>query len=132
MLSGRTSSAFKIIKKQLFFSELFLVFIEGYIDFLIAGGLFLRNQSFGLVMMNWTAFFIIATMTVLLIPGFILWLAKQSTSKFEEEDFKDKWKALFEDLKVKTVPQRLFYLVFILRRASFVASAFIFIDDPAL
>ena len=109
-----------------------MIFLEAYIDFLITIGLFLCNSGLGLLAMNKTMIFVIALVVVFIIPGSLLWVANQSQDRLREDEFKERWQALYQDIRLGNLTQRLFYFVFIGRRASLVASAFWLIDYPGI
>mmetsp|Transcript_10107 Transcript_10107/g.15435 ORF Transcript_10107/g.15435 Transcript_10107/m.15435 type:complete len:203 (-) Transcript_10107:119-727(-) len=130
-LTGVGRKVGEALEKQLFFSEILMIFVEGYLDFCLAAFLFL-SWDFASGTLNWIAFFFIAVLAFVFLPGLLIWTSKQPESLFEEEEFRSHWGVLYEDIRTQELGQRVFFLAFILRRAAFAGAAFWLVSTPSL
>ena len=86
----------------MFFQEILIIFIEGYIELLLAAFIYFNipeiNQDRRLTMYLISSFYLVVTL--ILIPMLLLWVWSKSLIQIKEQSFKDKWGMLFEHLKL--------------------------------
>ena len=112
--------------KQMFFSELIFLFVEGYMEFLISGSLAIFAPEISIDKTNYavsTAYTCLAV-AVIIIPGLYIWVLLKPIDKLQEEDFKIRWGSLFMDINPRKKVNYLYPFVFVLRRLLFVVIAF--------
>ena len=130
-LTGRGRNLYQKLKSQLFFSEVILIFIEGYIEFLIVLNLHnLRPDEAATTdkLIVW----VIGLISVGFLPTILTWTGLQKASRFKEPEFQERWGALFEGIRASERSKRLFYFFFVLRRILFVQTAFMLMKTPGL
>ncbi len=86
------------MKDQLFYNEVLLIFVEGFIDFVIVILLFVTSHQDNPMASQLVAG-VFGVMVFILIPGALVWMSQLPSSQFKDEAFEKKWSALFEDVK---------------------------------
>jgi hypothetical protein len=117
------------LKNNLFFKEILILILEGYIEFLIAHYLNMHLLIKNTVGDLFAILFTFSTMFLcyIFVPGAIIYVIIKDVEVLNEINFKKRWGALYEETK-PTVSGRLFTLFFIVRRALFLASCFFMMD----
>jgi len=75
---------------------------------------------------------ILATMAIIILPATLSWIIKKESAAFSDSEFREKWEALFRDLRTSEKSKRLYYLIFIIRRLLFSVIAFTFRSVPPI
>ena len=72
------------------------------------------------------------SLILLFLPGVILHISRQTNERLKEKDYKKVMLESYEGLKIKSLWTRLYLLPFMLRRITYLATAFGLSFDPAL
>ena len=72
------------------------------------------------------------SLVLLFLPGVILHIAKQTNEKLKEKNYKKVMKESYEGLKLKNLWTRLYLLPFMLRRITYIVTAFGLSFDPVV
>mmetsp|Transcript_12386 Transcript_12386/g.19284 ORF Transcript_12386/g.19284 Transcript_12386/m.19284 type:complete len:135 (+) Transcript_12386:4112-4516(+) len=119
--------SYKNLHYRLFFQELIMIFIEGYLEFVIVLSLWrTRTPDYEVSIFQAISIVIIYSVATVFLPLVLLWFTGKSRERIEMPEFTARWHALFDDLKYSETGHRLFYIVFVARRALLVAIAFNF------
>lgn len=121
------------MKNQLFFGHFLIVFIEGYIEFLIAARLFYQAPpgSVDNTPLSNSVAYPVLFLAVILLPGLYIWILTKP--KFElnrRKTFRRRWLTLYEDLKCQDKLSLSYNLFFVFRRMVYVQIAFMLSDVP--
>ena len=124
---GKSSTDYLI--KQLIFSELNTIFLEGYMDIVFYTYLTLHEgikEPIGESLSYGLAWFALTVLTVYFLYSFIkLLLQDEKTLKGDDKEAHEKYMKyhgeLIADLKFETKAQRLFYPIFMARRIVYLA-----------
>ena len=121
---------YRNIKRNVFFRDIHRIFIETYIEFLIA---FYFNYKYPLYtdvgdILGVIFGFICAFVTMIFIPAsfWYILVCKKRTKILTKPIFFQKWGALYENVSTKTKWHVCFYLLYIIRRLIYVTIAFNF------
>jgi len=128
MLFGVGKDLYKSQFKRVFFTDLILIFIEGYMEFCIAGYLQHGNSSVirdysGEKVSSYLGNFSIIVSIVLIPLGFIYMLSR-STAEIESKKFRDRYGGFYEGIKTYSKAALAYFLTFCLRRILFLGIAF--------
>ena len=115
------------LKKGLFFNDLLILVLEGYIEFLICGYLNiqepLRESTFsGEALGYFQSLFCLGTATLLPL-WFIIVLFVKDLAYFRTEGYETTFGVMTEGLKTESKKQIMYYIVFMIRRFAFFAIA---------
>lgn len=81
---------------QIFYSEIILLVIEGYMEFVVSFYLQVTSEQ-----AEWYWFSaILGILLFILFPGLIIWVARKGKDILLSQIFKTKWGALYFELKV--------------------------------
>ena len=102
LLTGAGSELLKKQLKRIFFTDLILIFIEGYMEFLIAGYLQYGNDSInmsysGEKIAGYLGNFSIIVSIILIPLGFVFMLSRR-TEVIQSQSFRDKYGGLYEGI----------------------------------
>ena len=114
--------------RGVFFNQLISLYMGGYFEFLIAAFLTMflwdtvRYGEIASIGVSFFSFFI----AVIFLPGASIYVICQKHEKLKDEDFKDRWGDLYENMYEKREDRsaRFFYFIFMLRRLIFVGMCF--------
>ena len=119
-------TTYRAIINKLYFVNGLLIFVEGYLEFLISGRLSYESPVDSVD--NTLALNIIASIAVLIscvvLPLLFLWLYCKDYEALKMKKFKREWSHLYAPLKYKRRVNLLFNIFFVLRRMIFVEIAF--------
>ena len=115
------------IRNALVFREILQISTEGYFEFLISG---IMNIMYPLTTTNGEVVSLVygyysLSMTVVLIPGILLYVFTRDLESIKEKPFHQKWGSLYEEFRQNSKLQAGYMAVFVLRRAVFVAISFL-------
>ena len=114
------------LKGQLFYTELILLFTEGYLEFTIVFFLyFIVGEDRTIVSSLQAA--MIGAIVFIFLPASAFWTARYPE---DSESFKKRWSIYFESVRDHSFLTRSYYLFFILRRICFISTAFLLKDFP--
>mmetsp|Transcript_24944 Transcript_24944/g.38740 ORF Transcript_24944/g.38740 Transcript_24944/m.38740 type:complete len:353 (+) Transcript_24944:2718-3776(+) len=123
-------------KKTLFFNDILILALEGYLEFLICGYLNLQQP---LIDTSFTAerlslfISLFCFATALLLPvAFFTALVYFDTSKFRTKSFSQKFGVLIEGVRTQDKVSLSYFLIFMIRRLLFFMIAFTFTSAPSL
>lgn len=131
----RAKTRFGHSVKQLFFGDLLVIFIEGYLEFLISSFLIFGAPDSSTDKTPFTIGIGVIGFLIsnIVVPCIIFFhLRTNSTAKFESNEFQLKWGVLYRNLKFKSKIQIAYSIVFILRRMVYVWVAVYGIHQPGL
>jgi hypothetical protein len=131
-VSDRAKKWYVNTKKALFFGDLIVLFIEGYMEFLISSMLILKGPEQPLeyqFMVKLAYFFLFVT--IFIIPGLYLYILSLENTNIWGESFFNKFGMLYEGGK-KNKYALFHFLYFVLRRLLFILAAFTMDPYPAI
>ena len=114
------------MRNNLFFQELILISIEGYIEFVIMIYIYIDRID-PMEFPFWAAFTVIYNILIcaIVLPGAFIYLYTRPLDTIKDDpEFQRKWKSLFDDKRTNEKPQVMFFLVFVIRRLIYVTVAF--------
>jgi len=116
------------LKEKLFFSELFALLLEAYLELVLSGYL---NQLEPIFSSDGDIAGAVVGYTMLIVCGFgmpLLYIKMllSPLDNFQKPNFKQKWGQFYERIKIDCKYKLCFYLVFMLRRVLFILVAFWF------
>jgi len=124
--TGKYKELQKRIAEDLFYSEIMILSMEAYIEFLISGYLNLQEpitSTFGEAMSVGIGWYSVV-ITVVVIPVLFVYVLSHPIEKFQEHTFHRKWEGLYEGVNTKRKVNLYFYVWFCMRRILFIALAF--------
>ena len=112
----------------LFFNEILLLLIEGYMEFLIAGYLgfdkpICGNETLGEKITVVVSYFCLI-MTLLLVTWAMIYLLSEKLKIIQSVKFKKSYGSMYEGIKTDSKFRVAYYFVFVLRRMMFCVIAF--------
>mmetsp|Transcript_9281 Transcript_9281/g.14052 ORF Transcript_9281/g.14052 Transcript_9281/m.14052 type:complete len:169 (+) Transcript_9281:3277-3783(+) len=116
----------KIIGNGLFFGGILTLLVDAYFEFLISGYLVTMKPLFTMsgetlsVIVGYSGFFI----AVFFLPISLFWVAINPIHHTKEDEFLERWGALYGDLKYHSKMTQSYYLAFAARRVIYVAVLF--------
>lgn len=124
-VSLKKNKVFKFLNdwnKKLFYSELLRILIEGYLEFLIAGYLAVKNPLFTTAgeVLSFIVGIVVTPLTGIFIPCIIINILRQPLKTIQSVAFRQKWGQLYGGVKTRSKFTLLYYLLFVLRRNLFV------------
>ena len=122
------------MSKTLFYSDILMLSIEAYIEFLISGYLNMQTPlttTNGEIISNFVGIYSVILCLVVL-PAIFFYVLSQPISKFKDEEFHSKWEGMMEGVKTNSKAEILFYPLYALRRLIFCYAAFYLYDTPIL
>ena len=123
---GKFTERLDKMRNTLFFQELILISIEGYIEFVIMIYIYFDGID-PIDFPFWAAFTVVYNILIcsIVLPGVFIWLYTRPIGTIKHDpEFKSKWESLFDNKRTNEKPQVMFFLVFILRRLFYVTVAF--------
>lgn len=121
-------------KKNLFFKDLLILCLQGYLEFIIAFIMVSKldeHKIFGerlSVLMCMFSMFV----AFILIPTGLYKIMRASKAQLKDKKFEDTWGPLFSTVKLnKESAPRAFYIVYIIRRVIYVSVAF-YVTKPMI
>ena len=123
---GKHTEKLEKFRDTLFYQELILILIEGYIEFVIMVYIYFERIEAmeHPIWSNVTVFYYIIMCGVVL-PVVFIWLYTRPLEVIQKDpEFNRKWGSLFDEKRTNEKPQVMFYLVFVLRRLFYVSAAF--------
>ena len=125
--SGKGKDALKKEKNRLFFNELGLLVVEGYMELCISGYInYLGSKESdipGEVISVYTRYFCFVSV-ILIAPGLLFNMLNEDIKTINSEEFQDSYGSLTEGLKSNNKWTLAYFLVFIVRRLAFCIIAF--------
>ena len=124
--NGKYTEKLDKMRDKLFFQELILISIEGYIEFVIMVYIYIDKID-PMEFPFWAAFTVVYNILVcgIVLPGAFLYLYTRPLDTIKDDpEFQSKWKSLFDGKRTNEKPQVMFFLVFVLRRLFYVTAAF--------
>ena len=116
------------IKQNMFFNEILIIIIEGYIEFLFAGILIFQvpenNQDNNIVLIGIGSLYLIVCIVV--IPIIFIWILHQKLEFLKSEEFEKRWGALIENIRLNCKINVTNYLFFCMRRILFISAYLVF------
>ena len=129
---GRLKKYKRMLMYQLFFNDLLVLFIEGYLELILAGLLIEKvpenNQDNNPFMLGVGYYYLFVTM--FLIPGLLGWLFHLSLRKIKSKYIMKRFKYIFKQLKMKNKQQAMYYGFFVFRRSIYMLTYKYFVDYP--
>lgn len=113
-------SQFKKLEKRLFYGEILLILIEGFLDFTIAFFIYVFYDPEKNFELSYMVCLITFFMAFMILPAVLIQLISKNESTLKKEEFKQEYGSLYEELRIKERLQVAFYLFFICRRFIFV------------
>mmetsp|Transcript_6152 Transcript_6152/g.9892 ORF Transcript_6152/g.9892 Transcript_6152/m.9892 type:complete len:366 (+) Transcript_6152:3401-4498(+) len=95
---GKLKNLYSSLHNQLFFQEILMILIEGYLEFSIVIFMHITRPDEPGTGAGLTVG-LLSVLALFILPGALTWVVRQERGRFEEEDFRVRWEALFQDLK---------------------------------
>ena len=118
----------------MFYHEILIILIEGYVEFCMTYYLVIddevRNPEIfkpyndGYEFLSDVMTYLIFLAAFVILPYLLFSLIFYPVETIRSQSFRDNWEALYKDLRTREKPQIMFYMIFIIRRAIFVAIGF--------
>lgn len=134
-ITGRGGQLASTLLKQVFFSDLIIMFLEGYMEFLISSQLLFVSpeESVDRTPLLYTVAVACMVMSIGILPlTLIIILWTQDLKKIKEEGVMNYFGAFFEDFNGKDKYSLAFNLVFMIRRFTYVAVSSLLGHQPGL
>lgn len=115
------------MSESLFYSDLVVLTIEGYMEFVIGGYLNIKEPLFTLngeiVSSGMGVYCVFITMVA--VPFWFLKLACTDLETIQTEEFQTKWGGLFSGIKTSRKVHLMYFAIFCLRRLLFISGTFL-------
>lgn len=116
------------LNRVLFFKSLIGLGIEGYFEFAIVFTLNLLygngGQAFNGEIIGYISAWIFGVLVLIASPALVIWTGCQSSERLMSEKFEKRISILVEDIELRNRLNYWYWLLFILRRLSFVIMSF--------
>lgn len=125
--SPEAKNHFKKWKLSLFPQEFLFVFIEGYLEILIASILvwFVPEESTENVTYIKVVSVFWLFVTVVFFPICVVFLLRKNIKKLDARHLQIRWAALYSNIRIKNKPQMFYKFFFIIRRLNYVLIVFL-------
>ena len=110
----------KSLSQKLFYGEILIILIEGFLDFTIAFFLYGFYDPINEKGLSYFVCVVIFFMVFVVLPGTILQVIFEDKETLQSSAYKNMYGTLYEELRIKEKKQVAFYLFFIFRRFIFV------------
>ena len=116
------ANSFDVLKRKLFWGEFLWIFLEGYIEILLAAVLTwyapptsFENTLWAKMSSVWMFF-----IALVIMPFCIIYVLTRRLFKLKQRDFKLKWGVLYNGIDTKNRAQLFYYFLFLIRRIAYV------------
>ena len=114
------------LKRKLFWGDILSIMMEAYLEFLISGWLNWKvplSTTNGEVAANYIGYFSLIT-TCFILPSIFIWMLAKPLGTYSDKHFEHKWGTFYEGIKTNSKTTMFHYLLFMLRRMTFVGIGF--------
>ena len=136
LITGKGQEFFDKQYKRVVYTDIILLFIEGYIEFCIAGYLQYGNTEVNTDLSGEKVSIYFGNgsiiMALIIIPLGFCYMLSRGQAQIESEIFKLKYGGLYEGIKTHSKPALYYFLLFVIRRILFLAIAFYMYESATL
>ena len=136
LITGKGQEFFDKQYKRVVYTDIILLFIEGYIEFCIAGYLQYGNTEVNTDLSGEKVSIYFGNgsiiMALIIIPLGFCYMLSRGQAQIESEKFKLKYGGLYEGIKTYSKPALYYFLLFVIRRILFLAIAFYMYESATL
>ena len=121
-LTGCGLKKLKNKASELFFSEILVMSIEGFIELYIAGYLNYNkplDTTFGEIHAHYLGY-VLLFLGFFFMPSALIWVYIQDRETLEQEDFEKMWGPCYADISLRNNWTRAYYIIYIARRFVFI------------
>jgi hypothetical protein len=108
--------------KELFFNPILSITIEAFLEFIIYGflNIYVRDTSTNGEILGLIFAFICILLVIFLINALFWSFFFKDDIQLKSEEFEERWGTLYEFIKTKNMMSRIYNLIFVIRRITFV------------
>ena len=131
LITGKGQDTFRRENNRLFFNELCLLVIEGYMELAISGYfnyLGSKDSNVTVEVISLYVRYFSFTSVAVIAPGMLIRMLRKDIQTIKSEEFQDSYGSMNEGLKMNNKWNLSYNMVFILRRLAFCIIAFGLLD----
>jgi hypothetical protein len=126
---------YKHYKRQVFFGDLFAIFVEGYMEFLISSALMVivtPKESVDHTNFQIYTAYSCLVLAIVIIPGLYIWIFTRKPRRIASKLFQRRWGMLIQNVNYQQKINLFFPFLFVLQRMLYVFISFFLKEFPAM